>query len=94
MQLPLYRLIAEQTLDVTGDVQLGYITLSKEDGQVGEKFADWSKSDLNDAENLARKVIRDILDWKFEAGAEDDERVLRDCAPIGQVGVTERRVFA
>ncbi|MEQ8667840.1 MAG: PD-(D/E)XK nuclease family protein [Pirellulales bacterium] len=64
LQLPLYRHIAA-TLDVTGDVSLGYIALPKDPKKAGGLIAKWTQDDLMAADDVARWVIREIRDENF-----------------------------
>lgn len=64
LQLPLYRLIAEE-FDVQGNVQLGYILIPKSASDIGAVLADWSDEQLAEAWELARECARNIVDLKF-----------------------------
>ena len=64
LQLPLYRLLI-RSLAIKGDVELGYVQLPGDLAKVGFAIADWSDSDLLEAETLARTIAADILDLKI-----------------------------
>ncbi|WP_425614618.1 PD-(D/E)XK nuclease family protein [Anatilimnocola sp. NA78] len=62
LQLPLYRHLYE---DIPFDavvrpegVQLGYVNLPKDPAGVGERIAEWSRDELESADEQARSVIR------------------------------------
>lgn len=59
LQLPLYRTLAE-TVGVVGEVQLGYVALSKKAPHADFLAADWSEDVLASALDEARRVIRAI----------------------------------
>jgi hypothetical protein len=59
LQLPLYRTLAE-TVGIVGDVQLGYVALSKKAPHAVFLAADWSEDELASAIEEARRVIRAI----------------------------------
>ncbi|MEI7700047.1 MAG: PD-(D/E)XK nuclease family protein [Planctomycetia bacterium] len=64
LQLPLYRLLI-RSLAIKGDVELGYVQLPGDLAKVGFALADWSESDLLEAETLARTIAAEILDLKI-----------------------------
>lgn len=59
LQLPLYRTLAE-TVGVVGDVQLGYVALSKKAPHAVFLAADWSEDELASAIEETRRVVRAI----------------------------------
>ena len=87
LQLPLYRHIAA-TLGVTGDVRLGYIVLPKDTGKVGALVAEWTDADLQEADEVAREVVRCIRREKFWPPADNPE-FAGDYAPICMEDVFE-----
>ena len=62
LQLPLYRHLmrAVENLPDSEHVRLGYIVLPKNPGAIGERLAEWSEADLDEADEVAKDVIRDI----------------------------------
>ncbi len=62
LQLPMYRHLAG-TLDVPMDVnqlEFGYILLPKDVSKTGFAMADWTAADIEEADEVARNVIRNI----------------------------------
>ncbi|MBN1591106.1 MAG: PD-(D/E)XK nuclease family protein [Pirellulales bacterium] len=64
LQLPLYRHLA-RGLGIEGPVALGYIALPKDVAKVGLLRAEWSAEELENADETARQVVRDIRAGKF-----------------------------
>lgn len=64
LQLPLYRLLV-RALGIRGTVRLGYVLLPGDSGQTGLAMADWTDSDLDAAEEMARGTASDILNLKI-----------------------------
>ncbi|HET7276050.1 MAG TPA: PD-(D/E)XK nuclease family protein [Longimicrobiaceae bacterium] len=68
LQLPLYRHLLPAVTNrdgsspvvpgTGGDIQLGYIVLCRDLGEVGHLLADWSEDDFDDADESACEVIR------------------------------------
>lgn len=81
LQLPLYRHLA-RPLGVTGDIQLGYIRLPRDAGDVGPQFAEWSEDDLAAADECARDIARRILDGRFWKELDERPATLSEYAPI------------
>ncbi len=79
LQLPLYRKLvcgAEANgsrllpAEAGDGLRLGYILLPRDLSQVGECFADWSVDELDEAEEVARDVVRTVRMGRFAfAGA-------------------------
>ncbi len=70
LQLPLYRHLYQSiTLPIgdvrEGGVQLGYINLPKDPTAIGERIAEWTKDELLDADEQARRVIRSLRAREF-----------------------------
>jgi RecB family exonuclease len=73
LQLPLYRHLAV-ALDITGPVRLGYIVLPKDTSKTGEVWAEWSETELREADAVAEKVVRGVrgeVFWPATAPAPD-----------------------
>jgi len=64
LQLPLYRHLAKP-LQVTGDVQLGYVVIPRDTNEVGALLANWSEEELLEADAVVRDTARKILDEEF-----------------------------
>lgn len=60
LQLPLYRHLfqAVEGLPETEAVKLGYIVLPRDPAAIGERLAEWTPEDLNEADEVAEEVIR------------------------------------
>ncbi|SFI54854.1 PD-(D/E)XK nuclease family protein [Planctomicrobium piriforme] len=86
LQLPLYRHLAEQ-FGVTGDVRLGYIVLPRDVNCVEEKFADWSEEELETADDVAREVVRNILEERFWVELSEPSQSMTEFDCICQAGV-------
>ncbi len=72
LQLPLYRhLVKDVTLfsgeRVTGKPRLGFVHLPKDLSRVDLAIAEWTESDLDDADEVARRVVRDIRANRFSS---------------------------
>ena len=71
LQLPLYRLLLKGILTEDGrplvpedrwsDVKLGFILLPRMLDRVGASLAGWTEEELAQAEEAARKVVRELL---------------------------------
>jgi RecB family exonuclease len=77
LQLPLYRHLAKAWGHSSRVVRLGYILLPKALDEVGDSLADWSDEELQEADETAREVIRNIREgiyWPPQAPPqyEDD----------------------
>ncbi len=92
LQLPLYRHLARQ-FDVTGDVRLGYILLPRDTNAVRECFGDWTSEELAEADDVARQVIRDILEEKFWKPLSAAPATLLEFDAICQAGVFGQEVL-
>jgi RecB family exonuclease len=63
LQLPLYRHLAAE-LGVTGQVALGYLALPA-NREVDVLLADWSEAELEQADEAARQIVRNVRDQVF-----------------------------
>ncbi len=91
LQLPLYRLLAEPH-GVTGDVQLGYISIPRDNDRLECLLADWSEEDLREAEAVARLTAGRILDREFWQILDRPPISQSEFGPICQDGVLDREV--
>ncbi len=64
LQLPLYRDLCKE-LDLTGDIQLGYLNLPKSGDGAGPAFADWNDDDLAQAVQKRDEVINKLREQIF-----------------------------
>ena len=82
LQLPLYRDLCT-ALDVTGNVQLGYMNLPKADDGVGPALADWGQDDLSAAVQARDGVItalRQQIFWPPTDAPKYPDGLERVCA--------------
>jgi hypothetical protein len=87
LQLPLYRhLLAALPLGAKAQsasvVQLGYVTLPRDVAATSVLVADWSESDLAEADEAARDVIRKVREEVFWPPVEPPPAYCEDLAPI------------
>lgn len=85
LQLPLYRHLA-RALGIEGPVALGYIALSKDVSRIGLLQAEWSEAELEDADETARQVVRDIRGGKFWPPADTPPAFCEEFSAICQDG--------
>ncbi len=86
LQLPLYRHLA-RSMGITGDVQLGFITLPKDTTQAGFKLAGWTETELAGADEVARDVVRQVRQQIFWPPTDPPPRFSEEFAGICQDGV-------
>jgi RecB family exonuclease len=91
LQLPLYRHLAT-ALGIHEPVQLGFITLPKDTGQVAFLLANWTEADLNAADAVARGVVRNIRQEIFWPPADPPPKFSEEFAAICQDGVFGKQV--
>lgn len=92
LQLPLYRILAEPH-GVAGDVQLGYITIPRDNDRMECLLAEWSPDELREAEVVARRTATDILDRRFWVELDRPTSSQPELGPICQDGVLDREVI-
>ena len=92
LQLPLYRLLAEPH-GVTGDVQLGYISIPRDNDRLECLLADWSEEELREAEAVARLTASRILNREFWQILDRPPISQSEFGPICQDGVLDREVI-
>ena len=90
LQLPLYRHLA-RSLGVEPPVQLGFILLPKDVNRVQFCLAEWTDQDLDEADEVARKVVRGIRQEIFWPPVEPPPDFSEEFASICQDGVFERQ---
>lgn len=91
LQLPLYRLLI-RSLAIKGDIELGYVQLPGDLAKVGFAPADWSDSDLQDAEELARTIASEIIDLKITDVPRLNDLRYAESARICQDTVIDRNL--
>ncbi len=91
LQLPLYRLLAEPH-GVTGDIQLGYISIPRDNDRLECLLADWSEEELREAEAVARHTANRILNKDFWQVLDRPPISQSEFGPICQDGVLDREV--
>jgi len=89
LQLPLYRHLAKR-YDVAGDVRLGFVVIPKDSNEIREQLAEWTESELLEADEVARATARQILAQEF--WVEDDKPAMfaSEYDAICQAGVFGR----
>lgn len=65
LQLPLYSLLARQGAGIATEVELGFVHLPRDLGEVGFAPAPWSRELIEEALDCARKVIRCLRQGRF-----------------------------
>lgn len=93
LQLPLYRYMVQQ-IGISGELNLGYIALPKDTGNVREFAADFTEAELENAVTRAAEVAADVLDEKFWPPADVGPVVYSEFAAICQDGAFDREVIA
>ncbi len=100
LQLPLYRHLYRSLLDTLpiGDVrengvELGYITLPKDLAATGDRMANWSAAELEDADERARYVVRSLRTGTFwppndEPAYEDEFSAICQDLALGRSAAT------
>jgi ATP-dependent helicase/nuclease subunit B len=81
LQLPLYRHLAG-SLGLEGTLRLGYILLPKDIANVGFQLADWTPQELQQADEKAREIVRNIRDEAFWPPASPPPLYAEDLSPI------------
>jgi len=85
LQLPLYRHLVP-ALQINGPVALGYVALPKDVKDVRLLEADWTDADLEEADETARRVVRDIRAGRFWPPASPPPAFCEEFAAICQDG--------
>jgi ATP-dependent helicase/nuclease subunit B len=86
LQLPLYRHLA-QGLQLAGSPRLGYVTLPRDAAGCGFLMAEWSEAELQEADEVAREVVRAIRAERFWPPTVPPPAFSEALAPICQDGV-------
>ena len=85
LQLPLYRHLA-RALGVDGPVALGYVAIPKDPKRIALLKADWTDAQLEEADETARQVVRDIRNGRFWPPADTPPAFSEPFAAICQDG--------
>ena len=91
LQLPLYRHLL-QGLDIRGPVQLGYIAVPQDVSEVKAMLAEWDAATLEEADEVAREVVRRIRNHEFWPPAQPGYGVPPDFAAICLEDVFDSRI--
>lgn len=91
LQLPLYRLLV-RSLEITDDVQLGYVHLPNDLSDVGNSMADWTPADLKAAEEVAKRVASEILDLRIDSVTKGDAHRQTEFSRLTQDTVIDRNI--
>ncbi|MCA9064729.1 MAG: PD-(D/E)XK nuclease family protein [Planctomycetaceae bacterium] len=91
LQLPLYQLLVSSD-EITGDVQLGYVTLPGDPKAGRFVMANWTPQQLREAELLARKLAADILDLRIDRVAPGADMRYSELARVCQDTVIDRNI--
>jgi len=90
LQLPLYRHLA-RTASVEGTVELGYVLLPADPAKAGVAIAGWNESELAEADDVARQVVRALRQLRYWPRSTDLDADWDDFAGICQNGVLGAR---
>jgi len=85
LQLPLYRHLVS-SLGITGPVDLAYVLLPKDTNEVDIAVAPWSSEELQQADEEAAAVIRNVRSQRFWPPTTPPPDFSEDFAPICQDG--------
>lgn len=89
LQLPLYRHLVA-SLGLAQPLRLGYLLLPKDTSKIDVAFAAWDLQDLQQADEVARSVVRAIRRQEFWPPTDPPPDFFGDFAPICQDGVFDR----
>jgi ATP-dependent helicase/nuclease subunit B len=86
LQLPLYRHLV-RALEISGPVELAYIRLPKRIDLSVLAKANWSEAELESADEMAYKIVRQVREQKFWPPVKPAPRYSEDLASICMDGV-------
>ena len=89
LQLPLYRHLVGE-LGLEGPLRLGYLLLPKDLRSINVAFAEWDEQALEEADEVARDVVRAIREQHFWPPADPPPDFSEDLSPICQDRVFDR----
>lgn len=90
LQLPLYRHLAREIGSLDGELKLGFFVLPKDVSKIDVMEAQWSESELEQADETARNVVRALRERKYWPPAEWSSSWEDPLAAICQVGIFDR----
>lgn len=86
LQLPLYRYLA-RAAEVEGPLELGYVLLPPDGAKAGFAFAQWSDEQLAEADETARRVVRQLRKLVYWPRSTDMRAEYDEFAGICQTDV-------
>lgn len=90
LQLPLYRLLAQEIPEIEGQVELGFFVLPKDVSKVDVLVANWTAADFAKADETAHDVIRALRQQIFWPPADYPSRWDDPFAGVCQVGIIDQ----
>jgi hypothetical protein len=84
LQLPLYRRLAADALEVDGDVELGYLVLPANTAETGFLAGDWTDEELDGADEEVQNVAEQIVRGDYKRISEKPPPFSDDLAEICQ----------
>ena len=93
LQLPLYHYMVRQ-IGITGELDLGYITLPKDTEHVQHCIAGFSEGELSDAVSKASSVAMAVVNERFWPPQDIGPLLYSEFSPICQEGAFDREVIA
>jgi hypothetical protein len=85
-QLPLYRHLVK-SMGISTTVRLGYIVLPKDVDKSGVQLAEWTESELTEADTIAWQIARNIRDFRFNEMNDNIPAKFDDFRRVVQAGV-------
>lgn len=89
LQLPLYRHLVA-SLGLSQPVRLGYLLLPRDLSSIDVSFAPWTPQELQQADEVARSVVRAVRQQQFWPPTDPPPDFAEDFAPICQDSVFDR----
>ena len=90
LQLPLYRHLV-RSMGLDAPLRLGYLLLPKDLRGIDVQFADWTAEELDQADEVAREVVKGIRAQNFWPPADPPPDFSEDLSPICQDGVFDKQ---
>ncbi len=87
LQLPLYRYLVQPIVSARATIELGFVTLDKQESDDLLRPATWDEVELAEADQVARDVVQRILRGEFWPPAEDVPPEYDEFAGICGTGV-------
>jgi RecB family exonuclease len=89
LQLPLYRHLV-RSLGIDGPCELGYVSLPKDIAEMEFQLAQWTETELREADEVAHEVVRRIRREEFWPPADPAPEFSSEFAPICQALAFEK----